>query len=135
MAMVEPAVTGENGLETYINNGVPKAAGPKIRIIASNDADPGVATFCISEEDHTLGNALRYIVMKNPAVTFCGYSLPHPSEYMVNFRIQTDGTISAVDALHKGLDDLCDLCEHVKTTFHQKVEESGLDANGDVEME
>ena len=27
----------------------------------------------------------------SPRVTFCGYSIPHPSEAVVNMRIQTTG--------------------------------------------
>jgi DNA-directed RNA polymerase subunit L len=27
----------------------------------------------------------------SPRVTFCGYSIPHPSEAVVNIRIQTTG--------------------------------------------
>ncbi|RKO94952.1 RBP11-like subunits of RNA polymerase, partial [Caulochytrium protostelioides] len=61
-------------------------------------------------------------LMKNPAVTFCGYSIPHPSEAKVNIRVQTDGSITAVDAFDKGLCDLIDLTEHVKTTFVSKIE-------------
>ncbi|KAJ3323177.1 RNA polymerase subunit AC19 [Boothiomyces sp. JEL0866] len=129
MVMQEPAVQDENGFDTYVNGGVPSTSGPKIEVVsfgftkvASNEADPGAATFCIRDEDHTLGNALRYIIMKNPAVEFCGYSIPHPSEYMVNLRIQTDGSISAVDALHRGLDDLINLTSHISTTFQDKVQ-------------
>lgn len=93
------------------------------------------ASFEFKKEDHTLGNALRYIIMKkyallslsflpqvslksstlnglskrkgevclykharllttyycSPDVEFCGYSIPHPSEELMNIRIQTYG--------------------------------------------
>ncbi|KAJ8325286.1 RNA polymerase subunit AC19 [Batrachochytrium dendrobatidis] len=116
MAMVEPSVEGGT-------RGVPYIPGPKITVLATDSQDLGSATFCISNEDHTLGNALRYIIMKNPAVSFCGYSVPHPSEYQINLRIQTDGSITAVDALHKGLDDLVDMTTHVKESFKDKVKQ------------
>jgi hypothetical protein len=64
MAMVEPTVTGPDGLEVHINGGVPSTFGNKVRMIASNESDPGQATFSILDEDHTLGNLLRYIIMK-----------------------------------------------------------------------
>ena len=38
--------------------------GEKIRVIAGDDQDPGAATFCINDEGHTLGNALRFMLMK-----------------------------------------------------------------------
>ena len=48
------------------------------------------ATFTLENEDHTLGNALRYVLNANPAVTLCGYSVPHPMERKVNVRVQTN---------------------------------------------
>lgn len=73
--------------------------------------DSTCMTFVLHDEDHTLGNALRYMIMKkyvrslsrdwsctrpltlpnSPDVTFCGYSVPHPSESKINLRIQTSG--------------------------------------------
>ena len=48
-----------------VEHGLGLIEGPKIRIIANNGADdPGSVTFVINNEDHTLGNALRYIIMK-----------------------------------------------------------------------
>ncbi|RWS07653.1 RNA polymerase I/III 16Kd polypeptide-like protein, partial [Dinothrombium tinctorium] len=47
------------------------------------------ATLVLHDEDHTLGNALRYMIMKNPSVKFCGYSMPHPNERKVILQIQT----------------------------------------------
>ncbi|KAM0434439.1 hypothetical protein ACHAPT_003535 [Fusarium lateritium] len=88
------------------------------------------ASFEFIDEGHTLGNALRYIVMKNPDVEFCAYSIPHPSEPKMNIRIQTySGT--AVDALKKGLTDLQDVCDVVADEFWTKRQaynaEQGID--------
>ncbi|KKY21973.1 putative dna-directed rna polymerase i and iii 14 kda polypeptide [Phaeomoniella chlamydospora] len=71
----------------------------------------------IEGEDHTLGNALRYIVMKNPKVEFCGYTIPHPSEPYMNIRIQTFDDYSAYEALDKGLSDLMEACDVVTEKF------------------
>ncbi|RDA95740.1 hypothetical protein CP533_5079 [Ophiocordyceps camponoti-saundersi (nom. inval.)] len=74
------------------------------------------ASFEFLNEDHTLGNALRYMIMKNPDVEFCAYAIPHPSEPKMNIRIQTyEGT--AVDALKKGLADLKDVCDVVADKY------------------
>jgi DNA-directed RNA polymerase I and III subunit RPAC2 len=90
----------------------------KIRILPGSSET--AASFEFEDEDHTLGNALRYIIMRNPAVEFCGYSIPHPSEAKMNVRIQTyegeDGT-TAIEALQKGLDDLMALCDVVTEKF------------------
>ncbi|CAK7201267.1 RNA polymerase subunit AC19 [Sporothrix eucalyptigena] len=73
---------------------------------------PSAASFEFLEEGHTMGNALRFIIMKNPDVEFCAYAIPHPSEAKMNIRIQTyEGT--AIEALEKGLRDLQDLCDVV----------------------
>ena len=97
------------------------------------------ATFVVNEEDHTLGNALRYVLMKecvcathrstdpdSPKVEFCGYSAPHPSEDKIHLRIQmygpSRGTATETDtadgenamlALLRALDNLKDLTESI----------------------
>lgn len=78
--------------------------------------DETSCTFVLDGEDHTLGNSLRYVLMRRPEVDFCGYSIPHPSERQVNLRLQTRGT-PAVDSLDAGLQDLSNMCEHVLEKF------------------
>ncbi|KAI6251100.1 DNA-directed RNA polymerases I and III subunit RPAC2 [Erysiphe necator] len=87
----------------------------QIRILAGSCET--AASFEFKNEDHTLANALRYIIMKNPNVEFCGYSIPHPSENIVNIRIQTYEGTTAIQALEKGFDDLMDLCDIVAEKF------------------
>ncbi|TWU76762.1 RNA polymerase subunit AC19 [Metarhizium rileyi] len=89
------------------------------------------ASFEFTDEGHTLGNALRYIIMKNPDVEFCAYTIPHPSEPKMNIRIQTyAGT--AVDALKKGLADLQDVCDVVSEEFWTKRQ--AFSAEGGIEV-
>ncbi|KAF3388071.1 DNA-directed RNA polymerases I and III subunit RPAC2 [Talaromyces pinophilus] len=95
------------------------------------------ASFQFKEEGHTLGNALRYVIMKkysillpyaipmmkmmltsqSPKVEFCGYTIPHPSEAKMNIRIQTYNGTTPIEALEKGLNDLMDLCDVVSDKF------------------
>ncbi|KAJ3017571.1 hypothetical protein HKX48_003495 [Thoreauomyces humboldtii] len=56
MAMVEP-VTDTHGFPFTEN-------ATKFEIISTDPSDLGSATFVIHDEDHTLGNSLRYCVMK-----------------------------------------------------------------------
>ncbi|CAJ2506345.1 Uu.00g004750.m01.CDS01 [Anthostomella pinea] len=90
----------------------------RVRILpgSSNTA----ASFEFLKEGHTMGNALRYIIMKNPDVEFCAYTIPHPSEDKMNIRIQTYDTTTASAALAKGLQDLEDLCDVVTDEFWTK---------------
>ncbi|KAK6199210.1 uncharacterized protein RJT21DRAFT_3027 [Scheffersomyces amazonensis] len=97
----------------------------KIKLLPGSSDDGSAASFQIIDEDHTLGNALRYIIMKNPEVEFCGYSIPHPSENKLNIRIQTYGSITAVEALHQGLDNLTELCTVIEDKFSEKIEAGG----------
>ena len=41
-------------------------------------------TFVFKGETHTLGNALKNVILLNPQVIFCGYSMPHPAEDQVH---------------------------------------------------
>lgn len=36
----------------------------KVTILEGHEADYSACTFCLWEEDHTLGNALRWMIMK-----------------------------------------------------------------------
>ncbi|BCR89002.1 DNA-directed RNA polymerase core subunit RPC19 [Aspergillus chevalieri] len=87
------------------------------RIVVLPGATETAASFQFEGEGHTLGNALRFSIMKNPQVEFCGYTIPHPSEQKMNLRIQTSDETTATDALQKGLDDLMDLCDVVTDKF------------------
>ncbi|PWY83004.1 RBP11-like subunits of RNA polymerase [Aspergillus heteromorphus CBS 117.55] len=87
------------------------------RIVVLPGATDTAASFQFEGEGHTLGNALRYAIMKNPEVEFCGYTIPHPSEPKMNVRIQTYESTTAVEALEKGLETLMDLCDVVTDKF------------------
>lgn len=67
---------------------------PKSQVtINQKVGDRTCATYNFKGEDHTLGNLLRFSLIKNPDVEFCGYSITHPSENEMNLRLQTTGKI------------------------------------------
>jgi DNA-directed RNA polymerase, subunit L len=80
-----------------------------------------------------MGNALRYAIMKNPAVEFCGYTIPHPSDAKMHLRIQTTDSTTALEALEKGFNDLIDLCDVVTEKFTE--ERDSLNAEKGTRME
>lgn len=45
-----------------------------------NTQSSSITTFVFHDEDHTLGNALRYCLSKHPNVLLAGYDVPHPAE-------------------------------------------------------
>ncbi|KAH8827970.1 DNA-directed RNA polymerase [Flagelloscypha sp. PMI_526] len=89
----------------------------KIKIMKGADPDLSAATYQIFDESHTLGNALRWMIMKNPKVEFCGYSAPHPSENLIQLRIQMYDKLSSLDALLQALDDLDQVCETIGDAY------------------
>ncbi|XP_078520601.1 DNA-directed RNA polymerases I and III subunit RPAC2-like [Lissotriton helveticus] len=101
----------------------PAERKPVLEMVQANGTDDSCVTFVLHEEDHTLGNSLRYMIMKNPEVEFCGYCITHPSESKINFRIQTRGGLPAVEPFRKGLNELIDVCQHVLNTFEIRMKE------------
>lgn len=67
-----------------------------------------------------MGNVLRHIVMEYEDVEFCGYSLPHPSESKINFRIQSNYR-PAKEILLCGLADLQAFFEGLKNEFTKSI--------------
>ncbi|GAV74497.1 RNA_pol_L_2 domain-containing protein [Cephalotus follicularis] len=84
--------------------------------------DPSSATFSLTDEDHTLANAVRFTLNQDPRVSFCGYSIPHPSDARVNIRVQTTGE-SAREVFKDSLKDLMFMCQHVRSTFKKSVDD------------
>eukprot|EP00879_Flechtneria_rotunda_P008803 GHRR01009221.1.p3 GENE.GHRR01009221.1~~GHRR01009221.1.p3 ORF type:complete len:109 (+),score=25.96 GHRR01009221.1:1331-1657(+) len=78
-------------------------------------------TFAVVHEDHTLANTLRFFLNKNPQVTFCGYSIPHPTEDVVNIRVQTTGEITAAQALTNACEECIKVCSHVNGVFDNAI--------------
>ncbi|XP_072914415.1 DNA-directed RNA polymerases I and III subunit RPAC2 isoform X1 [Hemitrygon akajei] len=91
--------------------------------VQAEGCDESSVTFILHDEDHTLGNSLRYMIMKNPEVEFCGYSITHPSESKINFRIQTRGGIPSIEPFRRGLNELMTVCQHVLNTFEDSIKE------------
>ncbi|KAG4914862.1 hypothetical protein AAZX31_19G040300 [Glycine max] len=79
-------------------------------------SDQSKSTFSLVDEDHTFANSVRFTLNQDPRVTFCGYSIPHPSDNRVNIRVQTTGD-PAREVLKDGCQDLMLMCQHVRSTF------------------
>ena len=88
--------------------------------VETGGGDRANATFTFHHEDHTIGNTLRYVLNKNPEVSFVGYSVPHPSEPKMNLRLQTVGP-PADKVLHNALGTVYEIGEHVLSTFDTAV--------------
>jgi DNA-directed RNA polymerases I and III subunit RPAC2 len=79
------------------------------------------STFIFGNEDHTLGNALRYVLMQRTETEFCGYSVPHPYEPKMNVRLQTAAGHPTVEVLKSGLKDLEEVANILDDAFMSAV--------------
>lgn len=84
---------------------------------------PTSRTFAIGNEDHTLGNALRHVLIQNSKVSFAGYSVPHPSDPVVQIRVQANEPTTAIAALQEACETLSKQCDFVLEKLEQKLPE------------
>ncbi|XP_059935250.1 LOW QUALITY PROTEIN: DNA-directed RNA polymerases I and III subunit RPAC2-like [Mesoplodon densirostris] len=109
------------GLETPMAEDERKTA---LEMVQAAGTDGHCVTFVLHEEDHTLGNSLRYMIMKNLEVEFCGYTTTHPSGSKINLHIQTRGALPAVEPFQRGLTELMNrVCQHVLDTSEASIKE------------
>jgi len=94
--------------------------GARLVIAREENEDDTRKTFIFNGEGHTLGNALRSLILRNPNVIFCGYSIPHPSDNKMHLRIETKD-IPAKEVLKTGLKQLQEVMDHVSKTFEVAV--------------
>lgn len=71
--------------------------------------------------------------MRNPEVEFCGYSIPHPSEAKIHFRIQSRGP-PAIEILKKGLDDLKSVYDGLLDKFKDDLAGGSYEKNLELEI-
>ncbi|KZS93914.1 RBP11-like subunits of RNA polymerase [Sistotremastrum niveocremeum HHB9708] len=100
---------------------------PKLSILPGAEPNLASASYCIRNESHTLGNAVRWMLMKNPSVEFCGYSVPHPSEPVIHIRIQMYDQKSSLDALLTALDDLDTLFETINDKYNSSLQSDSFE--------
>ena len=78
---------------------------------------PSSATYIFGNEDHTLGNAIRHVLMKRTETEFCGYSVPHPYEPKMNVRLQVSKDTTSQKVLLAGLKDLEECANQLDDVF------------------
>mmetsp|Transcript_17793 Transcript_17793/g.27683 ORF Transcript_17793/g.27683 Transcript_17793/m.27683 type:complete len:145 (-) Transcript_17793:320-754(-) len=85
---------------------------PKMEVKGDN-SNKHNRTFCISQEDHTIGNSIRHVLMQNQKVNFAGYSVPHPSDSVVHIRVQTTDQHRALDVMIEAGETLSRTCDYL----------------------
>ena len=65
--------------------------------------------------------------MKNKSVEFCAYSVPHPSEPILNIRVQVaesaEGKTDANQVLKHGLKRVSKICDVLSEKFETRLAE------------
>lgn len=88
----------------------------KLKIIPDKEEGEFNCTYSFNGEDHTLGNTLRWMCMKDQKTLFCGYSVPHPSEDLMNVRIQTKDE-STNKVINRAMDRIIEISDMLKNKF------------------
>ena len=99
-----------------INKEIEVIEQEKLKIIQDNDEGNFTCTYSFTGEDHTLGNLLRYALMKDPETLFSGYSVPHPSEDLMNIRLQTH-TNKTEKVLNNAFDNIIKISNILRNKF------------------
>lgn len=96
---------------------------PKISVRSNPDGTS--ATFRIFDEDHTLGNPIRYLLSKRNDVELSGYTQPHPLENFINVRVQMkQGTGTAEDAMVTSLEQISSICDRIGEQYSEAVKDA-----------
>ena len=93
----------------------------KLKIISDKEEGDFNCTYSFRNEDHTLGNILRYILMKDSNTLFCGYSIPHPSEDLMNIRLQTRKE-NTNQVMGKAMDRVNEISDILSKKFKKALE-------------
>lgn len=103
--------------------------GEKKIIIEKDTKVPNAALFTVNKEDHTLGNMIRYQLLKDPNVLFAGYKVPHPLEHKIIVRVQTTPDYTPQDAFTNAITDLISELSLLEERFKEAVREKkeGMD--------
>lgn len=78
---------------------------PKI-VFLQNERIQNSGTIVMVKEDHTLGNSIKSVLLRDQRVLFAGYRMPHPLEPKCNIQIQTTPDCTPLQAALDALEDL-----------------------------
>ena len=96
-------------------------SAPDVQVFGSDNGQ--YATYRIKSEDHTLGNALRWVLSSNRKVDLAAYTIPHPHTDAMNLRIQAKTGHDASELLIQGCDTLGKICKHMEKEYARALQE------------
>lgn len=95
---------------------------------------PHAATFTIQREDHTIGNIVRMQLHRDNRVNFAGYKVPHPLEYRMLIKVQTNGDCEPKGAMQDALKDLHNEFSELAGGFAAEVQQVKQKSSGVAQM-
>ena len=101
------------------------------KVIVNNiDKIENTTLFIINGEDHTFGNSVKMMLLRNPKVRYVAYRKSHPLENKIEIKIQTNGEITPIRALREALknlnDDIDDCVKILDEEFQVNKNNSGM---------
>lgn len=78
-------------------------------------------SFISQREDHTVGNLIRMQLHRDKNVIFAGYRIPHPLEYQMVVKIQTNGKKTPIKAMQTALQDLGEEVSDIRNKFQEQL--------------
>ncbi|KAK2079525.1 hypothetical protein QBZ16_001919 [Prototheca wickerhamii] len=78
-------------------------------------------TFIFEREGHTIGNLISTHLHKDPQILFTGYKVPHPLEYQMLIKVQTDGRVTPIAATQNTVTKLSDTVRQIREQFVSEV--------------
>ena len=86
--------------------------------------------FTINKEDHTFGNAVKMMLLRNPKVRYVAYRKPHPLENKIEIKIQTNGEITPIKAFREALknldNDIDDCLRQLNDEMQMSMKNNGI---------
>jgi len=82
---------------------------------------PDAGTFTIMKEDHTVGNMVRFSLLRDTRVVFAGYRMPHPLENKMHVKIRTRPAFRPVAVFNDSLTALTAEIGAIETQFKEQI--------------
>jgi DNA-directed RNA polymerases I and III subunit RPAC2 len=92
---------------------------PLFKPTQEGDSDSGVIHY--TDEDHTLGNTLRYYLLRDSSVYIAGYRITHPLKNEMTVSISTDGTKTVPEVVNLVLDRLAMTCDDLQSQLDKQI--------------
>ena len=101
------------------------------KVIVNNiEKIDNTSIFTINKEDHTFGNAVKMMLLRNPKVRYVAYRKPHPLENKIEIKIQTNGEITPIKAFREALknldNDIDDCIRQLTDEMNMSMKNSGM---------